>query len=132
MGGVKTSSSTDVRSEVLPSLYKSTPSLQALAVLVGNQASSLVFADEQSRTLPRVGIDELQTIVADAFEVFRMSLPDPQNILALIDPSGTCLWTSIETECRHPSDPEIEVEVLASSLGRALGDNPHGDEMDLS
>ncbi|KAK5123989.1 hypothetical protein LTR85_002186 [Meristemomyces frigidus] len=105
--------------QVLPALYGVAPNLQALAVVTGMPEHPVGPTQELARVMPATTLSGLQEDTVDQLQHFARALPGPTDSIVVIDPSGTCVWTSDELEV-DDSCPVRGAAWLRSDLERAL------------
>ena len=106
-------------SAALPSIYAVAPSLQALAIATGPAFQQTVTEGDRTRSVPVFTTSDLQDTTAEEFERFEHALPGSLDTIAVIDASGTCLWTSDELEAHDGRHGSAEAW-LTANLERAL------------
>ena len=84
-------------SHMLPSLYIVSPSLQALGLTAGYVSPNSVSDQNLWRALPLLTTACVDVSVVEDFERFRRDIGGPQGALAVIDPTGFCVWNSTES-----------------------------------
>ena len=113
-------------SHILPSLYKVSPSLQALAVTTGYVNPNSISDRNLLRAVPFVTTAGLEVTVMEEFEEFRRELGVPESCIAIIDASGRCVW-STATAFAAVQDDYGDITGLHKALIRVLGSNNDGD-----
>lgn len=85
------------------------------------------------RTLPIVNTLSLESTTSDRLNTLLQMLPQPRDVVILLDPKGECLWAS----CDYPAvDSVIEVAAHVQNnlrqvlLTQNLRANAPGDVMD--
>ena len=92
-----TAGAADLHSEILPSLYDVSPSLQALAVTDGYVDPNAISNHVLQRRLPLTPTAGLEVDIAEDFEAFKRDVA-PGDCIAVINGSGTCVWTTGEAQ----------------------------------
>ena len=113
-------------SQILPSLYRAAPNLQALAVTGGYLSPNSTPHQNLLRALPLVTTAGMEVTVAEEFEGFRLEVGGWGSCIAVIDHRGLCVWSSAESLNPHLTTIE-SVAALERALMGVVGTNESGD-----
>ena len=73
----------------------------------------------------------VEVTVVEEFEQFRRDVGGPEGCLAVVDPSGTCVWNSTESfGARVETNDDLlalEQALVGAVSGSNAGDVPMGD-----
>lgn len=84
------------------------------------------------RILPIVNTLSLESSTVDQLNTFLESLPQPRDVVVLLEPSGLCTWTSALAQVSsEESEAEIHIRgLLSTALTQNLQSIAPSDVMD--
>lgn len=85
-----------ISSQLLPSLYAASPTLQALAITEGYVDPNAIPDQTLLRRLPLVTTAGMMDDVVEELQAFREEVGASASCVAVIDPRGICVWNSVD------------------------------------
>ena len=113
-------------SHILPTLYNTAPTLQALAVTGGYVSPNSTPHQSLLRMLPLVTTAGMEVTVAEEFEAFRREVGGCDSCVAVVDYRGVCVWSSVEALEPHLTGVG-RVQALERALSGVIGVDGPGD-----
>lgn len=109
-------------SQILPSLYQVSPTLQALAITAGYVSPNSASDQSLLRILPLVTTACVEVTVVEEFAQFRREIGGPEGCIAVLNAYGTCVWSSSEA-----MGSEDDLQTLQRALTDVLTSSDDAD-----